>query len=304
MTAAVLLMLAACEKTIKVEIPVKEPSLVVNGRLAKDELLNLKVGKSRGILEPSGTGSPEELYTVKTAIPVIFENGVPVDTLVYQASDYAYRTIRNKRVRPGFVYTVKVLAPGFKEVTASSAMPSQSVIAGLQWIKEARVNSYGERMDEITLKLDDPAGERNFYRVEVWETYGGGVSYPVACLSISDKDVEQTGNETDPGDPESCYRGDMVLMQDQYFNGARKQLKIYVTSGTLYNYTDPVNHRVIRPYVKLFRITEDEFKYLKSRGVYSFSADNPFAEPVNVHTNVQNGYGIFSVSTMAVDSLR
>ncbi len=302
--AAALLLLAACEKTVTVDIPEKQPRLVVNGRLAKDELLHLKVGRSRGILDPSGSGNPEELYTVKTAVPVIFENGVPVDTLVYQPAEYAYRTIHNKRVRPGFVYSVAVLAPGFQEVTATSSLPTQSVIAGLQWVKEARVNSYGERMDEIILKFDDPAAERNYYRAEVWSTYGGGVSYPVACLSISDKDVEQTGNETDPADPETCFRGDMVLMQDQHFNGTRKQLKMYVTSGTLQNYTDPVSHRVIRPYVKLFRITEDEFKYLRSKGVYSFSSDNPFAEPVNVHTNVRNGYGIFSISTMAVDSLR
>lgn len=296
----------SCEKQVNITIPQKEPRLVVNGLLGKNELFEMRIGRSRGILDPGNANQPlEEQYAVKNAVPVVYENGIAIDTLKYEPATYNYTTIHNKTVRAGFNYMIRVAAPGYKEVEASSAVPSQSVITELSRIRNSRTNSAGEQQDEITIRLNDPAGERNFYLVQVLAFYFGGnsVNY-VYCVSSTDKDLEQTGNNTDPFDPDNCYGGNTLLMRDNNFEGGTKQLTLFVNSGNLTEYNDPSTGRIYRPFVKVLRITEDEFRYIKSNNAYYNSGDNPFAEPVNVYSNVKNGYGIFSLSTQAVDTLR
>ncbi len=292
----------ACEKGVTIDVPQKEPRLVINGLLEKNQLIELGIGKSRGVLDPdNNTGSLQEQYVIKTAIPVVYENNIPIDTLVYQSSDYRYKSLRNKTIRDGFTYTIKVNAPGFTMAEATSILPSQSVIAELRRVRNIRTNGAGEQLDEINIKLNDPAAEKNFYLVQVWGNHFGN---PLYCVGTSDKDIESIGEETDPLDPDNCFDGSALLMKDVNFNRTLKHLKLTVASSELVEYTDPSTNRTYRPYVKVYRITEGQFRYIKSYHANINASDNPFAEPVNVFSNVNNGYGIFAVSTVAVDTLR
>ncbi|MEL6355444.1 MAG: DUF4249 family protein, partial [Bacteroidota bacterium] len=48
--------------------------------------------------------------------------------------------------------------------------------------------------------------------------------------------------------------------------------------------------------LEMISLTEDGYRFLVSKQAYEESIDNPFAEPVNVHNNITNGYGIFMLS--------
>jgi Domain of unknown function (DUF4249) len=93
------------------------------------------------------------------------------------------------------------------------------------------------------------------------------------------------------------------LLSDANFNGKQKLLKVFVEATELRELPDGSGN-IRRPFVRVLRITEDYFKYLRSYNSYLSASDNPFAEPVNVFTNVKNGLGIFALSTTAVDTLR
>jgi hypothetical protein len=160
-------------------------------------------------------------------------------------------------------------------------------------------------MDEITLKFDDPGGEKNYYLVQVYSAgYSGYEGQTVWCVSTTDKDIEAIGENADPLSTDNCFDGGSLLLRDDNFNGTQKQLRFYVNSYYMQEHDDISSNRTWRPYVKVLRITEDYFKYVKSYNVYYNSSDNPFAEPVNVYSNIRNGYGTFSAYTVAVDTLR
>jgi len=294
----------ACEKTVTVNIPKKDPKLVVNGLLVKGETISMHVGKSRGVLDPDNfTTSLIEQYTVKNALVALFENGISIDTLQYRASDYTYYSPRNRVARDGATYMIRATAPGFTMAAeAESQVPSQSVIAGIVWNRRVRNDADGYPLDDIIIRLNDPASERNFYLVQV---HGASpyTQYGFFCVSSTDKDLEPTA-ETDPLDPDNCYDANRMLMNDQNFNGGFKQLKLSVSSSILDIQFNPSTGGMSRAYVKVYRITEDQFRFLKSMDTYDAGSENPFAEPTNVFTNVKNGYGIFSIATVAVDSLR
>ena len=92
-------------------------------------------------------------------------------------------------------------------------------------------------------------------------------------------------------------------MSDVNFNGRQKQVRLFVESSLLQDYT-AMDGRVHRPYVKVSRITEDYFRYVKSYHTYYNASGNPFAEPVNVFSNIKNGFGNFSAYSSVTDTLR
>lgn len=291
----------SCEKTVTIEIPEKAPRLALNSVLEKGDSIWLLVFKTRHILSPGGSGSNIlDSYVVKDATPVLFENNVAVDTLVYIPLTFSYRSVKNTVIRDGINYTYKVSAPGYTPVEANSILPSQSTIAGVARVKNAKTTSFGNLMDEITVRFDDPATNGDFYVVQIFQA---GSTSSVYCVSTSDKDLERIGENADPLSSDNCYDGRYLLLSDANFNGRQKELKVFVDSDEVQDIPDG-NGNIMRPYVKVLRITADYFKYLKSYGNYLWGADNPFAEPVNVFTNVKNGLGIFALTTAAVDTLR
>lgn len=298
-----MIVFSACEKNVIIEVPEKEPSLVVNSLLEKNQPITLTVGRSRHILAPDEFPSLPDNYLIKNAIPVIYQNGVAIDTLKYQPT-YEYTTQRNTIIRDGFTYSIKVMAPGYKDVEASTNIPSQSMIAEIRWNRRVRTSSYGMEMDDIYLKLNDPGAEKNFYLIKIFSPNYGGTNYAVSCVSTTDKDIEFTGEEADPLDNESCFDGNNLLMKDDNFNGAVKQVKFSVGSDMIDEQVNYNTGQVYRAYIKVYRITQEHFKFAKSTATYLNNDENPFAEPVNVFTNINGGYGIFSAYTVAVDSLR
>jgi hypothetical protein len=301
---AIVLLISACEKEVTIKVPQKDPSLVLIALPEKGDLITASVGRSRHILEPRPGFDLREHYAVKNAQVVVFENGVSIDTLTYHPTEYLYKSGRGRVIRQGYTYSVKINAPDFKEVTGETIVPSQSEIAEVRWEKDVRTNSYGESVDEVFIKLNDPAAEKNFYLIKVFQaTYPGYTPFAVGCVSTTDKDIETIGYEEDPAETERCLDGDNLLMKDLNFDGGQKQLKLSIVSSQLQTINGP-SGETYRPYIKVYRITEDQFRFAKSYNVFDNTEDNPFAEPVNVYSNIKNGYGILAASTVAVDTLR
>jgi hypothetical protein len=294
-----LVIFSSCEKSVTVDVPEKPSSLVINAILKKDQVIRVIVGKSRYILQ-SGQGL--DAYVVKNAVPVIFENNIPIDTLVLASSGYIYTSPKNKTIRAGYTYTIKITAPGFSAAEATTIVPSQSEAPEVTRVKDARVTSDGVHKDEIIVKLNDPA-EKNFYLLQFFQApFQPGDEYTVYCASTTDKDLELVGDNADPLSTDNCYDADNLILRDDNFNGQVKQLRFYIESGILHDGTG-VNGQTTKPYVRLSRITEEQFKFIKSFSVYNMAVDNPFAEPVNVFSNVKNGYGIFAAYTSATKDL-
>lgn len=56
-------------------------------------------------------------------------------------------------------------------------------------------------------------------------------------------------------------------------------------------------------FVNLHRINKDFYQYVRSYSAYQNTNGNPLAEPVNIMTNVNNGFGFFSAYSTVKDSV-
>ena len=84
--------------------------------------------------------------------------------------------------------------------------------------------------------------------------------------------------------------GESVLLSDQFFDGETYKFKgrfaAYYGGGV----TDSI------PYNFVIRsVTPEYYYWSKSYYLKSQTDDNPFAEPVSVYNNLENGLGIFGL---------
>src|SRR5687768_11419373 len=83
-------LISSCEKKVTIDIPEKPPRLVLNSILEKGDSVRVVLGKTRHILSPHPLGNTIYSYLVKDAEVVLYENNLPVDTLVYSTTTFHY----------------------------------------------------------------------------------------------------------------------------------------------------------------------------------------------------------------------
>ena len=77
-----------------------------------------------------------------------------------------------------------------------------------------------------------------------------------------------------------------LLLNDNSFEGDSYDVELLVY---------PEDTAYVDIQVEIKSISRDKYLYLKTLQAYYDAQYNPFAEPVIVHTNVENGQGIFSM---------
>lgn len=279
--------LASCEKEITVNVPEYTPLLVVNSDTEVGDTMRVSVGKSISILKFK---NGQDL-SVRDAQVLLLKSGKIVDTMKYDAmlNDYNSKTI----AEDGGMYEVRVNAPGYKEASASTIVPSFVKIESIQRIAKARLDMDGMPQDELRITFKDPASAGDFYILSFTKdnTSGDTSMFYSSCINTVDASIESVSNEQI--DQNTCLNGNAIFIRDALFNGTTKELRVFINSAYLepYSYGGTV-YRVI---AALQHVTEDYFKFRKSYQFAIENGDNPFSEPTNVFTNVKNGYGVFSV---------
>lgn len=257
--------LASCEKRIPFDDPGAEPRITVNSLIEPTDSMYFYVSKSASIL------NPDEIEVITNAQVEIFENGNFIGNAIsFIDGDYFIQ----HTPQVGSEYTVKVAADGLTSVEATTSIPTE---AQLDFISMEEVETIeGDIRYEITMDLHDAPGE-NFYVLRLGQESSWDNSI-YDQLFYSNEPVFINRNEEN-------YYWEGALFDDATFDGSTYRIKIQV------GYYDPDFD-----YLKLFLInaSEDHFKYRQSYDAYYESNGDPFAQPVQIYGNVENGYGVFA----------
>lgn len=278
----------SCEKDIKVDVPEMKEGLTLFSHTETGTPMTVVVGKSMSILRYTNRS---EMYVTNATVK-LYVNGTFVQTLEYEPTmNWYFSTVD---VEPGKRYKLVVEAPGFTTVEAEAEAPGK-VPAKLQYIADTTIaNPFGGGMmmaTAVAISFDDPAGadyyQLNFYTAD--QLAMGFVPEPSQeCLNIKDPSIDPQLDVLDGG---NCVSGDVVF-NDDLFSGKNKQIMTAVSPFTL---SPIIGEDTILPAFKITRISEARYRYVKSYKKARDTDGNPFAEPVNVYTNVKNGHGIFSI---------
>lgn len=302
---------AGCEKNIDIDIDEIETMIVLNGVLAEGESVQLYLSRTRHILDNM------QITAIKDATVEIVDADGLSDTLVY-GEDQLYRA-GSMTIAPGKTYTVKASAPGYERITATSRIPEPVSIVRLD--TTSSVDEWGEQMFDFTVVFDDPPTETNYYMLSVSSHYEISYieyDYTLDTLYVdTEKDTVVMGYRRDSVEyidvrnestwfesenlaieNEDNYQS-RILFSDKLFDGKR-----YSITGRFYPWFLWDANDSATVYFSLRAIDEHYYRYIDSRADHYYAKNDPFAVPVVVHSNIENGLGILGGMAVATDSVK
>ncbi len=264
----------SCEKFLDMEIPDKGRKMVLNCFFNDNDTLIVDLSKSVFILDNSN------FNPIKKATVNIFENSNLVATCTeFEGGKYkAIGFIPQKEKK----YKIEVIQEG-DTLTSISTIPSNVPFS----IVDTSVYSRDyESYFRVKLSLNDPAGVKNYYMINfslenTMDLYENNESY--IYFSSEDKVIE------------TFYESNAVF-SDDLFNGKTKNITFDLSIYDFWNDTNKLK-------ITLYSLSEEMYLYIVSLMAQQETSFSPFAEPVIVFNNIQNGYGIFAGYSSYTDSL-
>jgi len=255
-----------CETVVEVDLPPYSPQIVINRFFSPSNVFTVNVSQSLSILDD------DYLEYIDNAVVELYENGSQLGTMSYIGNgDYTL----NSTAKAGNNYTLVVYASGYESITASDTVPYAVPIISLSLNDSAGVSQFGDEYAEVTITFTDPKTTKNYYHVEVYEYNSFSGWEEVVYITSTDPGV--TSNVYDSG----------ILLSDALFDGNTHSLKINFDNYYL-------NSSNADLYVRLHSTSKAYYFYRKTLLLHQQNKNNPFAEPVQVYNNVENGLGIFA----------
>jgi hypothetical protein len=275
-----LLVIKSCNEdsfsqVIDVDIPPHTSRLVVACEIQDGvPIIEALVSNSLGILDTS------EFSIFEDATVQLQKDHVTLFSFEFNPDTRRYEHLPQLpfELSPG-EYTLTASAPGFDDVRATQQAPAAVEISEIIFEEDGAILADGSRGHKIDVTWSDPSGEANYYSLEIYTTSQHG--FHSGYTETLDPTIEYGINE-------------LMLIDDTSFDG-----KQYTARVAMYNYDDSFLMPGGRLYAVLRPITRDGYLYSRSRNLYDFNRDNPFAEPVIVHSNIDGGYGIFSLAQIS-----
>lgn len=292
------------DSIVEVEVPTHESNLAVTAHLNNlDEVSLVHVTHTVGILDNNNAGA------ITDAKVELYGDGQLVQTYeyveLYQTNAGNGQTVtrdiyvveESKNFEVNTNYELRVSSPTYGEITATQTLltPTKilsgtyeedgiSGIFGEEISEDEEGNEVSDRAEEIAIKFQDKAGEKNYYAVQAVGFYDAET--PTGMEEYGEKFY------LTPVDPATEEGLGALIFSDATFDGKEYEFKM----AAFFAQTEGLK----RVEVILYTITEDRYLYEKTLINYENNDGNPFAEPVIIHENVSQGNGIFTMSAADV----
>ena len=275
------LVLLSCIKDVNIDIPGSTPQPVLNVLLQTgDSIVNASINISvpyQSTRQPSYVGN---------AAVNLYENGVWAGLLEVcernpffnnNTNDTQYVYCIPYPVQAGYTYRVVADIPGFPTISGQTTVPGKAEISTIRLDSATQL---------LTFRISDNEPAINYYRIEIHnvDTLSPGLS---SQLSFSTKDysLELLGASNELVDlPIDDPIGTYVFTTDELFPGGAKEIQL-----TLF-LKDPLNSSQLS--ILITKCSKEFYEFSRTNILNTFNGGNPFNEPVQIYTNIEDGLGI------------
>lgn len=263
-----LTLFTSCEKDVTFDFD-KPSKLCLNCILNPDSTISARLTLSRNI-ENSTTFQPVEDATI-----VLYENGTELNTLTSKGKgDYSL----NYNPKHQNEYKIVVLHPDFENLEATTVIPQQPVVYHqsdtLQFIEAGPFY-----LVDVHYEIHDTPGATNYWLY--WKHTMHGVTYSGGgFLSLNAPFIDDFNRRLDSDAEYGFVYSYYVRISDVGYEESTLGFNSNGRTGSFSNFLSADEHydKYIKSSVKVHLNTEGEL---------------PFREPVQIYSNIQNGYGIF-----------
>ena len=282
----------SCEKVIPFEGDVNIPKLVINSIFQSDSTFKVHVSSSRSVIDTASFQNIEDaVVTIKD------DNGSIIETLNYVENGFY---IGQTFPQENQTYSLQVTHPNYTNITSSDSLPSPITINSIDTSTTVDPIN-GDRL-QITLNFNDPESSQNYYLIE---TYSVNEYLLIKNSDTTEYELDTTKQFMVLTDEVFQNGGspfrEQGLFNDLLFNGQNKTLELEIPyenwSGSEDGYDWSYQTLTLRLY--LHNISISYYYYRTSLELFQNASGNPFAQPVQVFSNVENGFGIFAGSQIS-----
>lgn len=310
--AAAIMPLASCEKEIRFTGKQQETSIVMLSLVEPEQEMSVVVRQSAFILDKDGDN------TIRTGLPgakvkaYIGDSGEPVSFVYSGTDEYNGKFICGYAPKSGDRIRIEAEADGFRSVSAETAVPEEAKFEVVS-IRQEPGEYDGLGTVYMKIRIDDPAGEKNFYRLSLMHNYWYNPIFwnPDGTEDVpGEEEILEIGSNNltyfsyDPVFTKKNGSGIFNMEKDQeirnyftdsMFDGESYTFEVYFT---LYNYgsSETISFDAV-----LETMSKEYYEYMASLEAYcEFDDFAIFSEPVQVFCNVRNGLGYFGAKTASV----
>lgn len=265
----------SCERTIEFDGETKKPKLVINSTFNSVDTFKINLSNSLAVIDNGDlkyiNDAEVKLYDEKDDLLGFLENK--------QKGTFV---LSDKALEVGKSYKVTVEKEGYTSITASDIIPGQPTILKVDTLRMQ--GREGEKHLGFELSLKDPKG-KHFYMIEFWMSIDeemGGVGSQLLYFSSRDPNIFGYTSTDNQG-----WSGNQLILTDNAFEGQEYKLNLRTD-------TYPFDAEFVENVeLRVSSISEATYSYYTSLQIYQENEFNPFSNPVQVYSNVENGFGIF-----------
>lgn len=275
--AFLFLNLTACsedffETVIDADPPPFTPKVVAHAYIGNlhDTLPQLTLTKNREIFNANDQHS-----VIEDAAISIFKNEQLSGVFRYENGVYIAEPA-NIFDQVGAEYKITINAPGFPMAEARQTKLMPVSIDTALFVPNIAIDENGQRFDGYRIKLTDPPGSENYYMLTCSSLTSNGAFLWSLGLNSIDPLMKPALNGT-------------LLFSDDSFDGKSREFDVY--SSEFSNFNNSLRF-------DLWHISRELFQYHLSTYQYLNNDFGFFNEPVVIFSNVNQGLGIFSISSV------
>ncbi|MBR9774634.1 MAG: DUF4249 domain-containing protein [Cytophagales bacterium] len=282
------LFISSCETTVDIDIPFEKPQVTLNATFLHNAFPKVRLTYSRHILDTNWEFEP-----IKTA-EVKLITGNETYFLNYNEESGEYSNLQYL-VSEDTEYTIEVDLEGYEKVQATEMVPIYVPIHDLVYNGKGQQDAWTSG-DDFSLIFNDPVGE-HYYEISAY--YVRREHY----INEYGEEVYYEDNRTiylEPKNP--SYETDFfldggIIIDDKLFEGKQAKIDLF-TSG---NFMELEDRGEI--YFVLKNISKSYYDFQSTYGLQDWNDGDPFAQPVQVFSNIENGIGIFMTGNIASEKI-
>jgi hypothetical protein len=277
--SAVILVLGSCHKLVQDEFPNFTPVPTVNSYLVADNTIQVKISLAAKL-------DSLPLKNVDKADVKLFIDGTFIENLADKGNGlYASSSM----AIPGKTYRCLITIPGYEMVTCSDSIPMPNPILKIEHILIAGIDEEGITYPGVKFSFSNNPQEHRYYQAIIWNYHEAEWrSSPWTAAGL--KEIS---------DPVLLAEGlPMAVFSNDQIKGDTYTMQINYQSGYYDSGPNNVNHKMYPFRLEFRSISYDYYQYLKQAYLYELGRYPEFLSGVGsvfpLHSNVQNGFGIFA----------
>jgi len=287
LASIIVVTIVSCETYVDIEVQPIPQKPVLNCLFTENKAFKIKLSLSSQVNDTSTT-------LINNAQVLLYSNGVFIEKLQNKGKGLYLSLYKAQK---GAMYTIKASIEGYQTIQASDSLPLMVPISDLYLKKKAIVNIYGGENPQVSFRMHDSLGVKNFYEIDLFEihpttyympdrTYTDTPMYKNSAIEHWLIDDPALSNEFIVGDNTTISFSDIV------FDGKIYSLKLPLyTHGSIEYY---LLYNVCSEKYYRYKSTIDKHVFNQGGFLYSELMIVDGGNPVEMYTNIENGYGIFA----------